>query len=853
MIEIKRNTLTIQAAHEYTYSGQHMGDKKLTVTVDSLTPIKFQDLDYVDFRGDRFFLTTEPTEFKSFSSPAYKHTLNFEHQQYELARTLFTDIVPNNPNNEYYNNKTTDVVFVGDVSVLMGRIIANMDRNYPGWSFTIDPSVLLEDKTVALMDQYCSDALKLVNSLFGLDYWIKGKRIRVGGTGDDIGGEFRYGKDRGICELTRTSAGKKQITRAYIKGSTRNIPSDYRVTAQDKYNPRLMIPDVAAQFNYVDSPNIDYNNIKEGVIINEDIFPSLEDGSGLNEIVSVDYINPEDKGFVVYIKDLGFDINDVILPGQKPTVSMTSGYLSGYEFEIHKAEGQKLTLIRNTDIENNPLPNNITAIQAGDRYVLLNVKMDQSYIDKAELRLLEWAQNQFSVEGIDKEHVVYSAKFSEEQIARGIVGVNKTIGAFSWNDIVSYYTIGASDKTIGLGGKTLGAEEVTREYIEKTLGFGDKTLGVDGVKSIDESLIMEGNLIHLVDLKHGVDRKIPVQQLTIQVREGQILPTYDMSISDTLVESRFASLENGQYAINRSLEEKIAIKDIENQRLTKDSVQGNFIETRWAVNGSTTLWPDLNQSLRDPAGWTTTEPSAGTLESKWKITAIISGVTGGLYENWTTPEKFNGLNTGSVEIVNKYVWDSEITYSGTPSQIQIVEKDGISYFTRVDAGIIPKGTLPVDLAYWNQVESNVGSIATGLLLANLAYIENLGVRNLKTADSGQRIEITGDDNNLSFFDNDNNRRVNIDDNILHGQPGMSMNNGIFITSLNDFNSLIEPIGFGAYKYENEVIVNSIKVSPYEIEFKGSQDDADASEGSIFKRTTGKIAYKDNSGVVHDLY
>lgn len=844
MLEIKRNYKTIQTAHEYTYSGQHMGDKKLTVTVDSLTPIKFQDLDYVDFRGDRFYLTTEPTEFKSYNSPAYKYTLQLEHQQYELGRVLFTDIVPNNPNNEFYNNKTTDVVFVGNVNNLMGRIIANMDRNYAGWSFTIGPSVLLEDKTISVVDQYCSDALSLVKSEFGLDYWIKGTEIKVGGVGDSIGGEFEYGKDKGICELTRTSAAQKQITRAYIKGSTRNIPYDYRVTEHDKYNPRLMIPDVAAQFNYVDSPNIDYNNIKEGIITNEDIFPSLEDGSGLNEIVSVDSISTDDKGFTVYIKDLGFDINDVILEGQKPLISMTSGLLNGYEFEIHKVEGQKLVLIRNTDIENNPLPNNITAIQAGDRYVLLNVKMDQSYIDKAEQRLLEWAQNQFSEKGIDKEYVNYSAKFSEEQIARGVVGVNKTLGAFDWNDIVSYLTLGADGKTLGADGKTLGAEQITREYFGRTLGVDGKTLGASNIQPIDESLIMEGNLIHLVDLKHGVDRKIPVQQLTIQVKENQILPTYDMSISDTLIEGKFTSLENDQYAIKRSLEEKIAIKDIENQRLTKESTQGNFTETRWAVNGSTTQWPDLNQALRDPAGWSTTEPTAGTLESKWKITATISGVTGGLYDNWTTPEKFNGLNYGSVEIVNKNIWDAGEIYSGTPSQIHVVEKDGISYYSRVDAGIIPAGTPVTNLIYWNQVESNVGSISTGLLLASLAYIENLGVRNLKTADDGKRIVITGDDNTLKFYDSDGNIRILIDDDIVTDTSGFLVNDGVVLAA-NTFNSnqtLISP----EYIYMNGYIW-----------FFESRESDGVSNNSMFRRrindTSSKLCYKDEDGVVHDLY
>jgi hypothetical protein len=42
-------------------------------------------------------------------------------------------------------------------------------------------------------------------------------------------------------------------------------------------------------------------------------------------------------------------------------------------------------------------------------------------------------------------------------------------------------------------------------------------------------------------------------------------------------------------------------------------------------------------------------------------------------------------------------------------------------------------------------------VATDLLLAQLAYIDNLGVRNLVTASSGQRIEITAAKNSMAFY------------------------------------------------------------------------------------------------------
>ncbi len=54
-------------------------------------------------------------------------------------------------------------------------------------------------------------------------------------------------------------------------------------------------------------------------------------------------------------------------------------------------------------------------------------------------------------------------------------------------------------------------------------------------------------------------------------------------------------------------------------------------------------------------------------------------------------------------------------------------------------------------ANWESFGAQFSSVATDLLLAQLAYIENLGVRNLTTAASGQRVEITASKNSMAFY------------------------------------------------------------------------------------------------------
>jgi|GEM_PF-3959460 len=745
MLEIKRNTTIIASSHDFTYSGQFMGERKITATVESLTSIQFAEGDKCEYRGESYYLINEPTENQAYNKQVLTYTLTLTHEQYQFGRLLFKDVVPNNPSNEYYNNNTSSVTFIGNVNNLIGRIMENMDRSYAGWGYVVSDDVFLEEKQVTLIDGTCEDALKLINSLFELEYWIRNKTIHIGGTATQIGGNFEYGQGKGIYDITRTSESKKIITRLSINSSDRNIPSDYRVTAEDKYNPQLMLPYVTAKTNYIDSTNIDLNNIKEGVLENKDIFPSIEDGSGINEIVSVQAIEDDDAGFTIEIKNLGFSIEDQIIAGKTAVMAMTSGYLSGYEFDIHSINGNNITLVRNTEIENNPLPNNITAVRSGDRFVLLNILMPQKYIDIAEQRLLQWGQDQFSKNGIDKDTVTYAIKLAEEQIARGVIG----------------------------HGKTLGHES-------KTLGASTKTLGIKGEKAVVEAEILEGNTMRVIDRKNLVDEILPIQQLTISHKAGQILPVYDVNVSKSIISSRFVDLEKAQYATEQTLAERIQAQEQENRKKTKEIKQGNFIETRYAVNGSYLVHPTLVISERNPSGWALTPPTAGTLETIWTIESEISGVTGRLVTGeWTILGSVKGTNIGGVSSENKGVWDNATLYSGTATTIDIVDYSGSKYYTRVDAGAIPTGALPTDTAYWNPFEVNHGSMATDLFFAELAYVENLGVKNLKTAESGERMEVTELANALKFLLADESLALEIGGDIYgSGQKGLRITNGV---------------------------------------------------------------------------
>jgi len=294
-----------QGCDNYDYSGNHMGERKVVVTLQSATAIDFMVGDYITFNGEKFTLQTAPITSRIFSSHMIQYTLTFWWQGYELQLANFLDVLPSGDDSSVYFNKTSEVIIFMDIPILCGRIIANLDRcGYGGWSFNIHSSVIdTPAQNVEAINLQCLDVLQLINTQFGVEYQFDNatKTIYVGWPLDDvirprITALFEYGKDKGICEINRVQNDQKVITRVRGYGSTRNITPNYRhVEATKEYHTRLILPEDQAplpipneRYSIIDGYLVDTvqeaaYGIREGVpYINEDIYPTID---GLNNTV----------------------------------------------------------------------------------------------------------------------------------------------------------------------------------------------------------------------------------------------------------------------------------------------------------------------------------------------------------------------------------------------------------------------------------------------------------------------------------------------------------------------------------------------------------------------------------------
>lgn len=194
----------------------------------------------------------------------------------------------------------------------------------------------------------------------------------------------------------------------------------------------------------------------------------------------------------------------------------------------------------------------------------------------------------------------------------------------------------------------------------------------------------------------------------------------------------------------------------------------DYQEYRFAKNGSRNSAPTLVKTDAEPSGWTTTQPTVGTLEYLWMVVAKKSA-TGALLSNWSEPVRItpydgkDGENGKSPAMVYRGMYDSSKTYYGNQYRVDAVIYNGIYYVARIDAGEF-HNVAPTNTSKWNNFGAQFESIATGLLLAENANIAGFIFRN----------------NRLESSLSDANGQPNI---ILDGVSGNSRFSGILKASL----------------------------------------------------------------------
>lgn len=356
-IEIFRDNLsniTLSLTQQVMFNNEVMGDKSITFEIDLPKVVNAQIGDYLIFEGERYTLNYVP-RYEKLNNHLHKWRLKFEDVIFNLYRKLFLfEGEPSFP-------------FFGTAREHLQLLIDLMNEVDPGWS--IGEVEETEPQHTNWDGTSCRVALTTFAETFGLEWKNRGKEISmVKQVGQQTTLQLSYGKGNGLYNITRESVDSSAlVTRMYGYGGTRNLPVSYG-------GRRLGLPEKFLQ------ANVDLYGILEGEYRNDEIFPKRE-----ALVTGVRAVAEDSRSFTIVDSTLNFDINDHLLEGITAKVVFNSGDLTGYEFEITKYDHSTKTITLKSDVGENDriLPNPSLKPSVGDKYVLLDMNMPQTYVDEA--------------------------------------------------------------------------------------------------------------------------------------------------------------------------------------------------------------------------------------------------------------------------------------------------------------------------------------------------------------------------------------------------------------------------------------------------------------------------------------
>lgn len=220
----------------FTYTGERMGGAP-SITATLMYPRCLDDewtyKEYVEFRGEKFYVRRIPTSSKSNEDLFYKHEVSLVSERDILEHVLFYDAVTDRTEELYkdrYRSNSTSVNFKGDIIEFASRINDSLVyRGLSDWEVKVYDGVTSETKEVSFEDEYIAEAMQEIYDTYELHYrWI-GKTCYIGDTAEDILSDvtLEYGANNGLLSITKTNSENDIVDCITGGGSEDNIPWYY--------------------------------------------------------------------------------------------------------------------------------------------------------------------------------------------------------------------------------------------------------------------------------------------------------------------------------------------------------------------------------------------------------------------------------------------------------------------------------------------------------------------------------------------------------------------------------------------------------------------------------------------------
>ena len=372
---------TVSANDSSTQEKVLMGDNVLTLSFTHHSHIVLDVNDYVNFRGERYWLMER-------YAPQMKNTQEWAYdlKLYGIESLTKRFLVLNTTDGDSEPVFTLTAPASEHLQLIVDCLNDGMG-NTTDWKVG-EVDAESENIVIDYHGKYCDEALKELAEKAGTEWWIEGTTVNL--CKCETGTELRLEHGSGLVGLEPSSADNVKVyTRLFPIGSTRNIdPTRYG-------HSRLQLPDGAKY--------VDVNVEKYGIIHHYEqeafngIYPRRT--GRVTDVRHEDVVGEDGNSFrIYYFKDstMTFDPNEYELAGEVKRVSFQEGSeLAGlgegddHYFEVNydsaTHEFEIITIWPYDD--DTQLPGGSLVPAINDEYILWNIGMPDTYYALAEEEL----------------------------------------------------------------------------------------------------------------------------------------------------------------------------------------------------------------------------------------------------------------------------------------------------------------------------------------------------------------------------------------------------------------------------------------------------------------------------------
>lgn len=384
-----------------------LSDDVVTVTVSSAVPLPVDIGDRIKVYGRTYTANQLPEPGKN-GLRRYEYDITFEGLQYGLIDAQYK-LPPDAYGDTYYSD------LYGHLRVL----VWNANRVQPNkWRLGSCPAEGTTDyKNLTTSSRNCLQVLQDICSEWNVEFEITpGNGFNTINIKEKAGVThaftLRYGRGKGLYSLKRTNVNNAGLTtRLFVYGGQDNLGQNYGHT-------RLCLPNTDRLTSFLeDAKAIAQYGVKE----NEKVYDIKPERVGEVTAIGPDEITFSDT---TAGDNAMFDLNAkkpdgstrYLLDGVAAKIKFQTGQLAGYEFDVHKYDHATRTFILNrfTDENGMVFPSATSGafqISKGDKYIITEIQLPESYITAAENKLAEAAKKDFPA--MTQPQVSYKLTLSE--------------------------------------------------------------------------------------------------------------------------------------------------------------------------------------------------------------------------------------------------------------------------------------------------------------------------------------------------------------------------------------------------------------------------------------------------------